>query len=201
LEPIYALCRVEEGRDRAVLISRPGWDPSRLSGLTPADVVFVDAGSVNGCWLQLRMLEEKGFAAPRNLDALNFAPTPDGAPRVVFEVLMGGYTLGACRRSDLDELVEAGSLGVEELAVVKEIPALPELVVACRAEDREYFTDLFQRISVRLAASTRSDSRDVTAALFKACGIRSLRPVTSNELILASDLFAHMQSRNSAGKE
>lgn len=200
LTPLYTTCRASRGRDSAVLISRPGWDPSGLSALTPADVIFAGAGSPNGCWLQLHLLEKEGFAAPGGLNALNFAPVPSGGSRVVFEVLMGGYTLGACRKSDLDDMVEAGSLREGEVVVVRDVPALPERIIACRKKDQDYYSGLFQKISVRLSTPTRSPRTDDTAELLEARGIRSLRPVTSEELSLASDLFAQIRRRNSAGQ-
>jgi hypothetical protein len=200
LAPLYSTCRMDGGRDSAVLISRPGLAPPDLSALTADDVIFAGPGSLNGFWLQLRVLESGGFAAPRNLDGLNFASVGNGGARVVFEVLVGDYVLGACRKSDLSELVEAGSVGDHEITVVRAVPALPEWIIACRVEDLDYYAGLLDGIATRLATPGRPPRNDDTAALLKARGVRSLRPVFSEELELAATLFAEMQDRISAGE-
>lgn len=198
LLPIYSVCRVSGGRDSAVLIVRGDRDAADLTALGPSDVVFAHPHSFNGFLIQLRALESRGaggFAVPVDPGELHFVGPPGAETRVVYEVLLGRYTAGACRRSDVDRLVEAGELARDEIAVSLAMPALPEQIIACREADREYYLDLLESMATRLASPGGSTSERDTAALLRSRRIRSLRPVIPEEVALAEELYDQARER------
>jgi hypothetical protein len=184
---------VERGRDAAVLIARSGVEAPPEPG--PGDVVFTHPRSFNGCWVQLAWLESRGFDVPDRLETLSFAPEPGAGPRVIYSVLMGQHRYGACRASDLAGLIAAGGVGGGELSVVHSMPAVPELVLACRGEDRAYYEGVLKRIAIRIAAPEPADGDRDAVELLKSRGMRSLRPVSQDEFERAAALFESMQGR------
>ena len=143
--------------------------------------------------MQLVFLESSGFETPELIGDLLFVPAPGGGTRAVFSVLFGDVSLGACRASDVAALVKAGDIAENELVVVKSLPALPETVLACRAEDAGYFEAVFKNIAVTLAAPAVRDRAAV--ARLRNSGFRSLRPVTPDELDRLLRLFESMGER------
>ncbi len=192
LVPLYSICRTRSGADAAVVVARS--DDFRSVVPTPQNVMFVDPQSVNGCWVQLEQLESRGFTSPDRVASLRFAPMPSAA-RVVFSVLMGASAYGACRQSDLTELVAAGDLDRNELQVVFSSPAVPELVVACRPADAEYYRHLLSRTAARIAVLESSGMVREAALLLRSRGMRSMRPVSQDELDRTVALFDLMQER------
>lgn len=192
LVPIYSICRTRSGADAAVVVARS--DDIRSLVPTPQNVMFVDPQSVNGCWVQLAQLESRGFASPDRVASLRFAPMPSAA-RVVYSVLTGASAYGACRQSDLTELAAAGDLDRNELQVVFSSPAVPELVVACRPADAEYYRHLLSRSAARIAVLESSGRVREVVELLKSRGMRSLRPVSQDEFDRTVALFDLMRER------
>jgi hypothetical protein len=193
LEPLYAFCRARRGADAAVLIARGGTEPP----VPPArdDVVFVSPRSINGCWIQLAYLESSGFDAPRRIGDLRFAPGSGDGSRVVYSVAFGRYAMGACRASDLEELAASGGITPEEVFVVASIPALPETVVACPADARNYFEPVLRRIAATVADPEPSDRVRDAVTLLRDRGVRNLRPVTQGDLERLEELLGSMEGR------
>jgi hypothetical protein len=193
LVPVYSITPTEGRRDAAVLVARrDSWD----TGIpAPDDIVFTDPRSVNGCWVQLALLESEGFAAPEKVDSLRFAPSPDDATWVVYAVLFGRFSVGACRQSDVLDLFAKGDARGEELAVVRSIPAIPEVVLACRPADAEYYRNVLKSTAARLADPSSSVKDRSAVDLLKSRGMRSLLPVTQDELDRAIELFERMERR------
>jgi hypothetical protein len=196
LVPLYSIDRTDHKRDEAVVIARNG-DPEP-DVPSPGDIVFTNPESINGCWVQLGLLESRGYELPDRIDSLHFASRPGAAPaagRVIFSVLLGEYPYGACRASDLAKLIAAGEVGRDELRIVVSGPTVPELVVACRPENADYYRSVLERVSARVAL-TRAPGRDNGAVeLLKSRGMRSLRPVSGAGLKRAAELFTKMQGR------
>lgn len=193
LVPVYSITPTEGRRDAAVLVARRG--TQYIGTPAPDDVVFADPRSVNGCWVQLALLESEGFAAPEKVESLRFAPSPGDANWVVFAVLFGRFSVGACRQSDLLDLVDQGSADGEELTVVRSSPAVPEVVLACRPADAEYYRNVLRLTAARLADPSPSGKDRDAVELLKSRGVRSLLPVTQDELKRAIELFDRMEGR------
>lgn len=193
LTALYSISPTEHRRDTAVLIKRHGETIPAV--LTQDDVVFTSPKSVNGCWVQLLLLESEGFAAPETIASLRFAPVVGGATWVVYAVLFGEYAVGACRQSDLAALVSTGSLRGDEITVVRTSPAVPEVVLACRSEDAGYYRGLLETISAKLADPNPPGTDRDAIELMKSRGMRSLLRVSQDELGRATALFDRMRGR------
>jgi len=199
LVALYAVDRSAHGRDRAVVIARPANAPlSDFSGIGTEQCVFSGPRSLNGCWVQLELLEAEGFRAAEGYRSLHF-PEAGGAARVVFSVLFEGYTLGACRRSDIDDLTADGSIAEDEVAVIRSGPAVPELVFACRGSDAVYFGHVLEGFALRLANPGDDPEEQVAAALLARGGMRSVRPITGEEITRAAALLGRMTGENREG--
>ena len=120
-----------------MLIRRAGTPP--LQEPSPKNVLFTHPQSLNGCWVQLGLLEDGGHALPDRVDSLRYAPGPGSANRVVHTVLLGESPFGACRASDLAALTASGAVAEDELVVVAagrfageriEVPAVPRATQA-----------------------------------------------------------------------
>jgi hypothetical protein len=201
LVPLYSIEAIERGRDAAVLIARGGVAPM---GSPPGvdDVMFSHPRSINGCWVQLGLLESEGFRTPGRLDSLRFAPAPaPGAGlRVVYSVATGECALGACRASDLSGAVRAGGVGRGELSIVRSSPAVPELLIACRAADADYYLRVLTKTAARVAASAVGARDRDAVELLKSRGMRSLRPISGAEIERAAALYEKMEERNRAAE-
>jgi hypothetical protein len=191
LQALYAAYPDPSKRDAAVLIARHG--NTALGTIDPGSVVFTDPDSPNGCWLQLYMLESKGFTIPGDIAALRFAPDGRGAAWVVFSVLFGEYTVGACRQSDLSRLVAAGSLNREDLAVVSREPAIPETILAARPESAEKMRTVLDGIAALLSGEAMTDRERAEVDRLRYAGIGSLLPVSDRDLDRAAELFERME--------
>jgi len=196
LVPLYEIGRMERVHDEAIVIARHR--DSETVPMTPDNVVFTHPRSINGFWVQLAMLDSSGFAAPDEIASLQFATVPGAtaAPgRVVFSVLMGEYAYGACRRSDLASLIEAGEVHSDELRVVESRPAAPELIVACRPVDARYYRRVLERTSATIALTESSERESSAVELLRSRGMKSLRPVSPEELERAAALYDEMRGR------
>jgi ABC-type phosphate/phosphonate transport system substrate-binding protein len=193
LVPVYVICAMDRGRDAAVLIAKKGVEAREVP--SPGNVVFTHPRSANGCWVQLAWLESQGIDAPDRIESLNFAPSPGAGARVVYSVLAGEFPYGACRESDLAGLIATGSVGRDELTVVRSIPAVPEVVIACRPEDADYYERILKKIATRMAAPDPMGADRDAVELLKVRGMRSLRPVSEYELQSAASLFETMGER------
>jgi hypothetical protein len=199
LVALYAVDRSAHGRDRAVLIARPSGAPSpEFAGIGADQCIFSGPSSLNGCWVQLELLEAEGFRAGEGTQSLHY-PKAGGAARVVFSVLFEGYTLGACRRSDIENLIAEGSIAEGEVAVVRSSPAVPEMVFACREPDAAYFGRILAGFALRLANPGDDPEEQVAAALLGSGGMRSVRPIAGEEITRAAALFGRMKGENREG--
>lgn len=195
LVPLYSIEAVERGRDAAVLIARAGASPQ--SPLEAADLMFTHPRSLNGCWVQLSQLEAEGFRAPQRLDSLRFAPAPaPGAGiRVVYSVATGHSAMGACRASDILDAVKRGGIGPGELTVVRSSPAVPEVVLACRPRDADYYRGVLARAAARMAAPETEGRAGDAVELLQNRGMRSLLPISDAELERVAALHEEMEAR------
>lgn len=107
--------------------------PSDVSG---DDALFTAPHSINGCWVQLRALEERGVVFPAMLDELEFAPPPGHAERVVYSVATGRYRLGAVPRRVVSRMISEGKIAADEVAIVATLPSMPETVLCHREGGR-----------------------------------------------------------------
>jgi len=197
LVPLFSVCPLELRRDEAVLIARRGAPIPEVPAAY--DVLFSGPNSVNGCWLQLGILAEMGFHVPKRIGTLRFAETSGAGTRVVYSVLLGRYALGACRASDLARAVDSGGVGKDELTVVRSIPAVPEVIVASRRADADYYRRVLGRTAARIAHPQSSGRERGAVERLKSRGVRSLRPITEEDLRRARAIFEEMQKVNREG--
>lgn len=177
LRALYAVRRAG-GSEGGVIIAAAGDQPD-VSELSPNDIVFVAARSVNGCWLQADTL------SLRIDETFNFAGR---AERVVAAVVHGRYRAGACGRPELNLLLDSGVVYADEIEVVLEIPGLPEVVLACYASE----LDTFEDILVGLGAAFASDS-GVVASLETRTGILGFAPVGERQREALRALYERVQ--------
>ena len=171
LVPLFSLS--EHAGDRALIV---GGRDETVPPTDVADVLFSGPGSINGCWVQLHALSRRKARFPQTADSLRFEPGADSRA-VVWAVRHGKVRFGACRSSDLSG---AGAAGRDEVNVLVQTPALPELIVASRAQDRDYF---LKRL-VGLAATFDSPQpalRDAVEVL-RARGIGSVRAASQSQV-------------------
>jgi hypothetical protein len=160
----------ERPADRALIVSR------RSDTAVPDDaaaVLFSTPESVNGCWVQLYSLSRRKARVPASLDSLQFAGGKD-AGRVVWAVVNGLARFGACRASDLDET------DADRVRVVFQTPALPDYIVAARADDEAYFLDRLDGLGLLFEAPGEEDHDAV--ALLRERGIGAVREVSKAQL-------------------
>lgn len=196
LVALYAVDRSTHGRDRAVLIVRPSSAPfASFAGIAKDRCIFSGPRSLNGCLVQLELLEAEGFRAPERIQSLHF-PAAGGGARVVFSVLFEGYTLGACRESDIADLIAGGSIEGGEVAVIRSSPAVPELVFVCREPNAAYFGRVLAGLALRLASPGDDPEEGIAAALLRSSGMRSIRPIAGEEIARAAALFDRIAGEN-----
>ena len=114
---------------------------------------------------------------------------------MVFSVLTGECMLGACRLSDVTELVDAGLIKTGEVEVARSSAAAPELVVACRPGDAGYYRDILKNVAARIAAPGQLGRERDAVGLMKSRGMRSLRPLPDEQLERAAELFDRIGRR------
>jgi hypothetical protein len=199
LVPIYSIEPLKQRRNTAVLVARTK-EPVSESPPAANAVMFSHPRSLNGFWLQLEMLESEGFRVPERIQSLRFAETPGAGTRVVYSVAMGQSDLGACRASDLADAVREGGIARGELSIVHSRPSLPEVVVACRTEDVDYYRLVLARTAARMAVPEPAGRWQDAVALLDGKGMRSLRPISEEELERAAALHEKMEERIRGGQ-
>jgi hypothetical protein len=110
-------------------------------------------------------------------------------------VLFGEFSLGACRLSDLRELISNGGVKGDALTVVRSSPAVPEIVLACRQTDADYYRSVLKLTAAKLADPDPAGRDRDAIELLKSRGVGSLVPVTQEELERATELFESMSGR------
>ena len=117
----------------AVIIS--GGDSKETpAGVSGADVLHMAPHSINGCWIQLRALEERGVVFAPSLEDLEYAPPPGRAERVVYSVALGQYRIGTVPRMAVDKMLSDRRIVPGEVTVVATFPSLPETVLCVRRD-------------------------------------------------------------------
>jgi hypothetical protein len=198
LVPLYAIERMKRGRDAAVLIARAG--EALSDSIPPADeIMFSHPRSFNGFWLQLEVLESRGFHAPEKLQSLRFAPASDTGIRVAYAVALGDCVVGACRASDVAEAEKQGGIERGELSVIHSTPAVPEVIVACRPDDVDYYRNLLAQTAAQIAAPEPDSRWREAVELLESRGMRSLRPVSREEVARAVSLRDAIEKRFPGG--
>lgn len=181
------------------------WDHAVIVAREKANGVPRDAGevlvespwSLNACWVQLRALASERVPVPRSADSLRCAPG-HGAERVIMAVLAGTERYGACRRSDLDRMTRRGTLRPDDLDVVLEAPALPELIVAAREADARYVVDCLGGLGAVFEDPQTSPRDRDTVELLRERGMGSFRPVSGSQLAAIESVFEFMTARGAA---
>jgi len=194
LVPLYTTEKTKNGRNAAVLIAKKGLPET---GAPPAadEVLFLHPRSFNSFWVQLSLLESEGFRAPGGIESLRFASPPGTGSRVIYSVALGQSVLGACRASDLADEVRNGGIGRDELSIIRSSPAVPEVVIACKPEDVDYWRGVLGRTASRMAVGETTGRHHNAIELMDNEGMRSLRPVSPAELERAASLYSQMADR------
>ncbi len=195
LVPLYSVLDFEGNRDAAVIItSGTGGEPN-YADMPPGAVAFVDSFSVNGFWIQLGLLEQRGFRLPERLDRFHFEGAAGHCLRVVFGVRCGAYALGACRMSDLVSLRREGILREGEVRIVARTDALPEIILAAPREAAADFYRPLEAVATALRSAESLPSQEVAVSCLKTAGIKRLVPIDDVQLALAQELADSLQSR------
>ncbi len=105
---------------------------------------------------------------------------------------LGEPELGACRASDLANAVEEGGVRRDELSIVRSVPAVPEILIACRAADVDYYKGVLERTAGRMAAPEPSARCRSAVELLEERGVRSLQPVSAGQMERAAALYDRM---------
>ena len=111
------------------------------------------------------------------------------ATRVVFAVIFGQYRLGACRLSAITEMSQRDWLKTGELTIVESAEALPELIIAARSDDAEYYRRKLAGLQARLEAAG-GGTNDETERLLRSLGVRRLAVTTPERLARVERLAA-----------
>jgi hypothetical protein len=194
LVALYSIEPMKRRRNAAILVARAN-DPLPESPPAVHEIMFSHPRSLNGFWLQLQELESEGFRAPDDLRSLRFARTPAAGTRVVYSVATGACDMGACRASDLADAVTRGGVERGELTVLRSSPALPEVVIACKAEDADYYRSVLAQTAARMAVPEPANRWQDAVALLDSRGMRSLRPVAAEEMERAAALYNALSER------
>lgn len=187
LVPLYEV-RPRFYQDRVVLFARASEGSIDISALAPRDVVFSDPSSINGFLLPLSILFDRGFEAPAGVDAFRFEGAETDRSRVIFSVLFGDYRIGACRLTDLTELIEAGVIRQGELKVIGGRETFPDWIIATRREDESYYRGKLRSISRTLRSDVATTNQGEQVRLLKSYGIGDLEPVDTLAIQAASTL-------------
>lgn len=182
IQALYEIQSSPRQTDKAVIISRASAADEPAPGPAPSEIVFSHPLSVNGFWVQVAELEANGFEVPDDPRSLEFAGSAVGGDRVIFSVLCGAYPYGACKLSEVVARTREGSVVAGELEVTHVGDALPELVIATRREDTEYYKRNLERIARLLEEVRLPAQEDETVGLLKSRGVRRLLPLTPERI-------------------
>jgi len=176
-------------REKVVILAAAGAGPVDFSKLGPDQILFGRPSSVNSFLLPLEILKKGGFMAPADSGKFHFARTScGGTERTVFAVLFGRYRVGACTMSSLRRLVDGGQVRADEVSIVAESDALPEVVIAVSSGDGDYYSKALRDVDAFFGESDRGRFTD-TVELLKANGIHGSRGLSPGELEKAEELI------------
>ena len=193
----FALNRAERGTDRAVLISTGDESSPTPGSIVPSDIARGRERSLNTYWLQLSALHQDGtlHADPFVADAALGAAVPGDATRAIYAVVHGRYRYGACRSSDLDALFHSGGLQPAEVVVVREVLAVPEMILAVRGRHVPYLERSIKAVAVIIAANESQGRHADTVRRLKSGGIRQISPARDEQLNRAAELLSRVGDR------
>jgi hypothetical protein len=144
---------------------------------------------VNGFWVQADALAGAGFALAADTSRPRFEGTREDATRVIFGVIFGAYTLGACKQSEITALSEEGVIDARALRVVVSGDVLPETVLAAARREAPYFERSIAAVAALLDKARSPASADDTIELLKAVGVCGLEPLSQERLERTRLLF------------
>ncbi|MEJ2720659.1 MAG: hypothetical protein P8181_05905 [bacterium] len=174
--------------DKAVVVSREPIETGVPKTATVNEFVFTRPMSVNGFWVQADALERTGLGMPTDLRDLEFTGSAAGGSRAVFDVLCGAYRFGACKLSEITDLLRDGSMQAGELHVWDAGDALPEVVIAARGS-LEYYERKLGSVAGMLDEVTSPPRENETVALLKSRGVRRLVPLGPERISETRRLF------------
>ncbi len=195
LVPLFAVDGSGSGRDAAVIITADSSDEVDFGNVPSSRVAFTDSLSVNGFWLQLMMLERKGFHVPEQLDQLNFEGSGFFSVRLVQGVRWGAYTLGACQKSDLISLIKKGLLRQGEVRILAETEWLPEILIASPRQRAEYNEEVLGKVRDILSSPAYAADGEVTTILHEPPGVTRLAPIDAKTLKRMRELAEYQAAR------
>lgn len=181
--------------DIAVVITAVSRDTVACDLLHPSQVAFTDSFSANGFWLQVEDLEKKGFRLPERMDQLRFEGSESHSLRVVLGVQWNRYILGACRMSDLIFLENRGLLNLEDIRIVSQMDALPEVLFAATPQKAPLLRDALEHVDDILLSPGAPHGLRVAVAEIHAAGFRRLLPVSEDQLARAEKLARYLSTR------
>jgi hypothetical protein len=161
----------ERQSDKAVVVSKPSKNAPDLTRVAPSEVAFSHPLSVNGFWVQADALSRSGFGLPADERELRFEGSKGDATGVIFGVIFGAYTLGACKQSEVALLSEKGVIDPSKVRVVLSDEVLPETVLAVARREAGYFDGKLVTVAKLFAGDASPASRDDTVELLKAAGV------------------------------
>ena len=186
---IVEMSGTERQNDSAVIIARSGDGTIDLSTIAPGDIAFADPTSVNGFWVPLSALTHDGFNVPADPSRFRFERGSGAGERIVMGVLFGAYRLGACRLTEIDRLTERGVIDRSEVRVLRREDALPEVVIAARADEADYYRGKLVKMNRLLTSGNAGVDRNDTTELLKSLGIKGLRPLDPVRLAEVEQLY------------
>jgi hypothetical protein len=167
-----------DGRDKALVIANALAGPVDISSVRPDEIVFADPRSVNGFWVQADALAGKGVAIPADAK-LRFDGTMRDATRVVFDVVFGRCTLGACRSDELSALTARGIIRPREVLAVLASDELPETIIAADRREARYFEKRISSLARLLDEPGSVSGQGDTVRLLKARGVERIEPLSA----------------------
>jgi ABC-type phosphate/phosphonate transport system substrate-binding protein len=195
LTALRALVDYEADEDIAVLITAASNESIAYDLLAPSDVAFTDTASANGFWLPLEDLERRGFRPPERVEQLRFEGSDNHSSRIVLGVQWNRYELGACRMSDLLYLERHGLIARDEIRIVSEMDALPEVLVAAPREKVAPLEDALERLDHILMIPGAPRGLGTAVVEMRAAGFRRLLPVSDRQIMRAEELARYISGR------
>ncbi len=195
LEALRSLVDFIANEDIAVMITAASNDTVAYDLLEPSQVAFTDSFSANGFWLQVEDLEKRGFRLPERMDQLRFEGSENHSLRVVLGVQWNRYILGACRMSDLIFLENRGLLNPEDIRIVSQMDALPEVLFAATPQKAALLRDALEHVDDILLSPGAPHGLRAAVAELHAAGFRRLLPVSEDQLVRAEKLARYLATR------
>jgi ABC-type phosphate/phosphonate transport system substrate-binding protein len=195
LVPLRSLVDYVANEDIAVVITAASNESIEYNLLTISDVAFTDSISPNGFWLPLEDLEKRGFQLPERLDRLRFEGSDNHSCRIVLGVQWNRYTLGACCMSDLIHLEQHGLLARDEIRIVSQMDALPEVLFAAPQAKAAHLEDALAHVDDVLLSRDAPRGLRAAVAEMQAAGFRRLLPVDDGQIRRAEKLARYVSAR------